>query len=99
MSSLRARAVDRVWEPATERVEILTGVAALLVDAGARGRLRADGMTGFILAPLVAGGRFIGLLSQIRNRSEPWLSVDDRRFLQEVAARLAVGLETWPQRA
>lgn len=57
----------------------------------------AMGMTGFIIAPLSVGGRFIGLLSQIRNREEPWLSIDDRRFLCEVSARLAVGLESWPE--
>jgi GAF domain-containing protein len=55
------------------------------------------GMTGFIIAPLAVGGRFIGLLSQIRTSEEPWLSLDDRRFLCEVSVRLAVGLESWPE--
>lgn len=63
-------------------------VAALQPELATLGE--ALGGSGFVLAPLMARGRCLGLLWQVRVRSEPQLVEDDRRFLEEAAVRLAL---------
>jgi DNA-binding CsgD family transcriptional regulator len=55
------------------------------------------GVRGFIVAPLATRGRCSGFLWQVRLRPEPRLDEDERRFLQEVAVRLAMFVESWRQ--
>jgi DNA-binding CsgD family transcriptional regulator len=55
----------------------------------------ALGTRGFILAPMLARGRCVGFLWQVRTHPEPQLDDDARRFLDEVAVRLALQVESW----
>jgi DNA-binding CsgD family transcriptional regulator len=57
----------------------------------------ALGTRGFILAPMLARGRCVGFLWQVRTCLEPQLDDDERRFLDEVAVRLALEVESWRQ--
>jgi DNA-binding CsgD family transcriptional regulator len=68
-------------------------VAALQPDLAAISD--ALGTRGFILAPMLARGRCVGFLWQVRTRPEPQLDDDARRFLDEVAVRLALQVESW----
>lgn len=55
------------------------------------------GVRGFIVAPLVTRGRCSGFVWQVRLRPQPRLDEDERRFLEEVAVRLAMFVESWRQ--
>jgi DNA-binding CsgD family transcriptional regulator len=57
----------------------------------------ALGTRGFVLAPMLARGRCVGFVWQVRTRPEPQLDDDERRFLDEVAVRLALQVESWRQ--
>jgi GAF domain-containing protein len=54
----------------------------------------ALGMRGFVIAPQAVRGRIIGFVWQVRTRAEPALEEDDRRFLQQVAIHVALGIES-----
>jgi hypothetical protein len=54
----------------------------------------ALGMRGFVIAPQAVRGRIIGFVWQVRTHAEAPLAEDDRRFLQEVAIRVALGIES-----
>jgi GAF domain-containing protein len=54
------------------------------------------GAVGLLLAPIAVRGRCLALLVQCRLRESPPLGDDDRRFLDDVAALLALGMASWP---
>jgi DNA-binding CsgD family transcriptional regulator len=68
-------------------------MAALQPDLAAVSE--ALGTRGFILSPMLARGRCVGFLWQVRTHPEPQLDDDARRFLDEVAVRLALQVESW----